>query len=203
MSRSKRTEPRKTPRQTRSRATVEAIQESAARILERDGYEAANVNEIARVAGVSTGSLYQYYPTKEALVASVAQKLTQDMLAVFVDGLDDLPLEPFDVAVRGIIVRSLRAFRLRPALRKVILEQVPEVMQVMATRDFDERLRYLIVAYLVERAAQIRATDLDLAARILMVSVEAVAGRLGAESDVDQDRLTDELTTLVVRFLSR
>jgi AcrR family transcriptional regulator len=178
--------------------------EAAARIVERDGYDAANVNEIARVAGVSTGSLYQYFPTKEALVGAVAQRQSNEMIAVFVRELEALPLEPFDQAVQAIVRASLIAFRFRPRLRRVILEQVPEVSRMLtATEDFDDRLRYLIVAYMEQHAATFRPADLDLAAQVLMVSVEAVAGRLSSDPRIDQDRLVEELCVLVTRYLLR
>jgi AcrR family transcriptional regulator len=60
--------PRKTPRQARARATVDAIVLAAAPILRSDGPEALNTNRIAEVAGVSIGSLYQYFPNKETRV---------------------------------------------------------------------------------------------------------------------------------------
>ena len=63
-------EPRKIPRQKRAQQTVDAIVVAATRICRTQGYDATNVNEVARVAGVSVGSLYQYFPSKEALIAS-------------------------------------------------------------------------------------------------------------------------------------
>ncbi|HQP19465.1 MAG TPA: helix-turn-helix domain-containing protein, partial [Phenylobacterium sp.] len=69
--------PRKTPRQARAEATVEAIIEAAARILEREGLEAFNTNAIARQAGVSVGSLYQYFPGKDAVMAALIRRESQ------------------------------------------------------------------------------------------------------------------------------
>jgi AcrR family transcriptional regulator len=54
--------PRKTATQERSRATVDALVEATARILVKEGYDKASTNRIAEVAGVSVGSLYQYFP---------------------------------------------------------------------------------------------------------------------------------------------
>ena len=68
------TEPRKQPRQARSQALVEAILDAATRIMVRDGREAANTNAIAREAGVSIGSLYQYFPNREAVLASLLHR---------------------------------------------------------------------------------------------------------------------------------
>ncbi len=72
-------EARKRPRQQRSRATVEAICVAAARVLASDGYARASTNRIAEVAGVSVGSLYQYFPNKDALVLAVAADHAADM----------------------------------------------------------------------------------------------------------------------------
>ena len=59
--------------QDRSRATVDALVEATARILVREGFDKASTNHIAAKAGVSVGSLYQYFPSKEALVAVAIQ----------------------------------------------------------------------------------------------------------------------------------
>jgi AcrR family transcriptional regulator len=71
MARKPATNPRKSASQERSRLTVEALLEATARVLMKDGYDRASTNKIAAVAGVSIGSLYQYFPSKEALVAAV------------------------------------------------------------------------------------------------------------------------------------
>jgi len=67
--------PRKTPRQARSLATVEVILDATARLLVDEGYEQATTNRIAERAGVSIGSLYQYFPNRESVVAAVAHRL--------------------------------------------------------------------------------------------------------------------------------
>jgi AcrR family transcriptional regulator len=74
------TKPRKTPRQRRSAELVEAIYEGGARILETEGLAGLNTNRVAEVAGVSVGSLYQYFPSKDAIVAGLLQRSRQDLL---------------------------------------------------------------------------------------------------------------------------
>jgi AcrR family transcriptional regulator len=74
-------QPRKSPRQRRSQATVEAIVEAAARVLETDGPDGFNTNAVARRAGVSVGSLYQYFPGKQALVAELSRRNAEAVLA--------------------------------------------------------------------------------------------------------------------------
>jgi AcrR family transcriptional regulator len=65
---------RRRPRQARSRATWEAIVEAAAQILERRGPAGFNTNEVAERAGVSIGTLYQYFADKHALLAAAARR---------------------------------------------------------------------------------------------------------------------------------
>ncbi len=65
---------RRSPRQARSRATWEAIVEAAAQILERRGPAGFNTNEVAERAGVSIGTLYQYFADKHAILAAAARR---------------------------------------------------------------------------------------------------------------------------------
>ena len=76
------TNPRKSASQERSRSTVDALLEATARVLVKEGYDRASTNRIAEVAGVSIGSLYQYFPNKEALVAAVIDRHTEQVSQV-------------------------------------------------------------------------------------------------------------------------
>src|SRR5262249_60315502 len=82
MGRKLQTNPRKSASQERSRLTVDAILEATTRVLIKEGYDRASTNKIAAVAGVSIGSLYQYFPSKEALVAAVIDPHTQEQMRV-------------------------------------------------------------------------------------------------------------------------
>ncbi|HLI67516.1 MAG TPA: helix-turn-helix domain-containing protein [Caulobacteraceae bacterium] len=69
---------RRTPQQARSRATVEAIVEAAAQILERRGPEGFTTSDVAERAGVSIGTLYQYFPDKQAILIAAARRELAD-----------------------------------------------------------------------------------------------------------------------------
>src|SRR5437870_12652127 len=77
-----RTHPRKLPKQERAKATVEAILAATAHILVREGFDAASTNRIADEAGVSVGSLYQYFPSKQAIVSALLERHVHRMLGV-------------------------------------------------------------------------------------------------------------------------
>ena len=73
--------PRRSPSQTRSRATVDGILTAAARIFARDGFATGTTNRIAELAGVSIGSLYEYFPNKQALLVDCwTRRLTKPPL---------------------------------------------------------------------------------------------------------------------------
>jgi len=97
-------EPRKRPVQERSRDTVDRILSAAARIFDEDGYRRTTTNRVAEAAGVSVGSLYQYFPNKDALLVALAERHVDEITAAFDDRLAQL-----DRAAPGIgeVLRSL------------------------------------------------------------------------------------------------
>src|SRR5438093_9899970 len=102
MARKPPTKPRKNASQERSRATVDALVEATARILVREGFDKASTNRIAEQAGVSIGSLYQYYPSKEALVAAVIDRHNQQLRQVVRAALAEVAALPIEQAVRKL-----------------------------------------------------------------------------------------------------
>src|SRR5260221_6509172 len=97
-----RTAPRKQPRQGRSQATVEAILTATSRILVKEGFDRASTNRIAEQAGVSIGSLYQYFPSKEALVVALMQRHIDEISKLIGAAVTRLIGAPIAVAVRGV-----------------------------------------------------------------------------------------------------
>src|SRR3569832_2453239 len=97
------TKPRKRAGQERSRATVEALVEATARILVKEGFDKASTNRVAEVAGVSVGSLYQYFPSKEALVAAVIKRHNTKNTKTKRRELADIDSQPLEQGVRTLI----------------------------------------------------------------------------------------------------
>lgn len=98
------TNPRKTPRQQRSRETVERILEAAAHIFNERGYTEATTNEIADEADVSIGSLYQYFPNKDALLLALAHKHIQATTTALALTLNELANETdFESIIRHVV----------------------------------------------------------------------------------------------------
>src|SRR3954466_10116872 len=118
-----RTLPRKAAAQERSKATVDAILQATARILVKEGYDRASTNRIAEAAGVSIGSLYQYFPSKEALVATLIERHMDEMMAIVRDAMVDLSAVPLEHAARELVRMMIDAHALDSKLHKVLVEQ--------------------------------------------------------------------------------
>src|SRR5262249_12316594 len=119
-----RTNPRKAASQHRSRITVDALLGATARILIKDGYDRASTNRISHVAGVSIGSLYQYFPSKEALVAVLIDRHQQQMMQLLRDALIKVAMRPVEEAARELVTVMIDAHRVDPQLHRVLVEQV-------------------------------------------------------------------------------
>ena len=126
--------PRKSPRQLRARATVETILEAAARILETAGPEGFNTNAVAAKAGVSVGSLYQYFPAKQALVAELSRRNADAVLQGLAEVAAATVGQPLEVRLRAFVRFAIAQQCARPRLSRV-LDRLEEGMAL----DTDER----------------------------------------------------------------
>jgi AcrR family transcriptional regulator len=200
------TSPRKQASQERSRATVDALIEATARILVKEGFDKASTNRIAQEAGVSIGSLYQYYPSKEALVAAVIERHTRDLMQVVRVALMEVAALPIEEAVRKIVSVAIDAHRIDPKLHRVLAEQIPRTGRLEKVEAFNRQYYSLVRDYLESRRDELRPVDLGLAAFVCVTSIEAlthtaVLRRPEILSDEAIGTLVDEATRLVVRYL--
>jgi AcrR family transcriptional regulator len=199
------TSPRKQPHQQRAQDTVEALLEATARVLCEHGYDRASTNRIAQQAGVSIGSLYQYFPSKEALVAALIDRQAEREFEVARAKMVEVAGAPLRVAVRELCEASLAAHSVNPKLHKVLFEQVPRLGRLRKLLDLQNRAEQLLCAYLEARREEIRPKNLELAVFILVQAVEATTHCAALERpDLLRDRrLLDELCELVVRYLAK
>ena len=109
-------QPRKWPRQARSRATFDALLDATARILERDGYAALTTNRIAERAGASVGTLYEYFPDADTMVALLAAREIGRVLDVLESSMEALHDEPFEPAMRAWLGVGRERFYDDPAI---------------------------------------------------------------------------------------
>jgi len=208
MARKLRTSPRKSASQERSRLTVNTILEATARVLTKDGYDRASTNKIAAKAGVSIGSLYQYFPSKEALVAAVSERHSHEVLQAVRNALVKVAARPLEEAVRGFVSIAIDAHRVNPKLHRVLAEEIPRLGRLESVETINLDAHALIRGYLDAHRDEIDMTDLDLAAFICVTVVEAlthaaVLHRPDILTDGKAEKFVDEVTDLVVRYLRK
>lgn len=175
MARHRARKPRKYASQERSRATVAALIEATARILVSDGFDKTSTNRIAEVAGVSIGSLYQYFPNKEALVLAVVERHNQDILQVVGGALAEIDSLPVEEAVRKLVEIAIKAHRVSPELHRVLTEQIPRIGPLAHVETANSQAHAVFKAYLESRRDELCIADVGLAAFICATAIEAVA----------------------------
>ena len=206
MARRPRTSPRKTASQQRSRLTVDALIEATARVLTKDGYDRASTNRIAAVAGVSIGSLYQYFPSKEALVAAVIDRHTEALSQVARAALLKVAARPIEIAVRELVTAAIDAHRVDPKLHRVLAEEVPRTGRLENIDAVERNACAFVRGYLEAHRSEIGAPDLDLAAFIVVTTIEAlthsaVLHRPDILAGEKSGEFVDEVTGLALRYL--
>ena len=175
--------PRKRPRQVRSADTVETIIAAAARVLERESLAGFNTNRVAEVAGVSVGSLYQYFPNKSALIAALIDR-QQTALAEAVEACvaanegRSLREALFALAELGIE----QQYR-RPLLAAALDHEETRLPLGARLRDSEQRIGAAVAALLARHADELAAPlqhsdvhDVFVIAKA-MVEADAMAGR--------------------------
>jgi AcrR family transcriptional regulator len=156
--------PRKLPKQSRSKVTVEAILEATTHILVEEGYDKANTNRIAERAGISIGSLYQYFPNKEALMTALMEQHAQEMAELVETKLNRLFDSPLEIAIPEIITAVVAAHAINPRLHQVLSEEIPCSERSPQMHKADERITQLLRAYLDRWRDRIQPQNIDLRA---------------------------------------
>ena len=195
--------PRKQPRQQRAVETRQAILDAAARIFAEYGYAAGTTNRIAEAADLSIGSLYQYFPSKEALVAAVIERHSGEMMEEIRASLLRVAGLPLDEAVRELVRVMIDAHRIEPKLHRVLVEQIPRVGSLEKIEQINEAGMALVRAYLEAHKSEIAVEDLDMAAFVATTAVEALThvAVLQRPDLLERPSFAGEVSRLVIRYL--
>jgi AcrR family transcriptional regulator len=196
--------PRKLPKQARSEATVEAVLEAAAQVFERHGYAAGTTNRIAERAGVSIGSVYQYFPNKDAILVALVHRHIAEGTAALQPHIERLNRGArFDEVLPDIVDSMVALHALAPGLHRVLFEetQLPPTLRA----ELDSLEDRLVVLATDALAAPPRSplADLRLSARIAISAIEGLTHRLVLRPPpgVTPEAIAREITKLVRAYL--
>ncbi|MGH0035402.1 MAG: TetR/AcrR family transcriptional regulator [Myxococcota bacterium] len=198
--------PRKRPRQARSRATVEAILEAAARIFRQHGYAAGTTDRIAEKAGVSIGTLYQYFPNKDALLVALAERHIDAGFARVRELLDrsaaaELPLESL---VRRFVEAMIALHAHEPELHRVLFEEAP--LPASLRRSLRQRELALAgeVRAVLEAQPGVCMGDPMVSAYVVVQTIEGLVHGfiLHPPAGIDAEALADEIVAMICGYLA-
>ena len=189
---------RRRAKQERARDTIAVVLEAAAQVLQREGYARATTNRVAEVAGVSVGTIYQYFADKDELFDALIRREIAGLQGLLRDAAPD-PREPLADALRGLLRALVRAQPEAPALYRS-LEHVPNALfrrRVAAARG---SVVDWVRAFLAVHRRELRVRDLDTAAFLIVAAAEGVA--MNASPEFYLAHGADELATLFSRYLT-
>jgi AcrR family transcriptional regulator len=161
------------PRQSRSKDTVAAILEATTQILIERGSAGLTTNHVAARAGVSIGTLYQYFSNKQDLVMAVVNAHIAEMLTLLRETVFDAADLPIPVTVRRYVRGMIEAHSVNPELHHACLEETLR-QDPSFLFDIQARAAQLVQAYLSMRAHAIRPKNVAAAAYVLVVSVDTL-----------------------------
>ncbi len=161
-------EKRRTPKQKRSQVTRDAVVEAAARVFAEVGLANATTARIAEVAGVSPGSMYHYFPSKDSLVVAILEREADGLHRRFMELAAEMGISDVPRLIRAFVDAMLRTFEDQRKLYRVMLDEVPRLFGLGPTQMIDERVARSVRLLLELGKDRVRARDLDHAAMLLV-----------------------------------
>jgi AcrR family transcriptional regulator len=196
---------RRQPTQARSKRTVATILQATAQVLMRDGYDCTTTNLVADRAGVSIGSLYEYFPNKEALVSALASAHIAELVAGVEAAMRATDGRGAKAIVSALLCAGLDAHRVNPRLHKVLVEQVPRIGALAQSLDISSVLQRKIEEDLRRRFPELRPGRARMIAFVLETSIEALTHRAVVEAPdwIETGEIEKEALGLLQPYLER
>jgi AcrR family transcriptional regulator len=198
--------PRKRPAQRRSQDTVDAILDAAAQVFAERGHARGTTNRIAARAGVSIGSLYEYFPNKDAILVALAERHLERMLGEVASRLEEAQERAGSLGalLRRFVGAMLDAHERNPALHRVVFSEAPHPPALHAcVLQMEEGLAHSVEAWL-RRSDEVRHPDPDRAAHLVVQTVEALTHRYAHHHtihDLPREDFVEEVVSLLGSYL--
>jgi AcrR family transcriptional regulator len=164
---------RKRPQQVRSTRLVADIKEAAARVLARDGVQKFTTARVAEVAGVSVGSLYQYYPSKEAILFQL-QTDEWERTGALLDSILANSQEPAPERLRSMVRAFFQSEFEEASLRTALEDAAPLYRDAPEVRKHRMIVMRRAAAFMTEALPQVPVNERRLAGAVLMTTMSAV-----------------------------
>jgi AcrR family transcriptional regulator len=207
MVRKPRTEARRRPTTGGARETVRALLLATERLLRSEGPSRPTTNQIAELAGASIGSLYQYFASKDALIAALVDRRVAEQMDLIRAHLSETREQTLEQVLAAFVLEFVKLYALRPEVDSILLSLIARVERRGAMLAAERSAVAILREHLHGRGTGFAPQDLDLAAFVLVHALQAVVAAAAAhyperllEAEY-QRQLAGELTALAMRYL--
>jgi AcrR family transcriptional regulator len=202
-----RLDPRKLPVQQRSKVTVNDILLAAAQVFETHGYAAGTTNRIAERAGVSIGTLYQYFPSKEAIAVALLEQHIADTDRRLHEWVGHMVVEQHGLqeALHDYVTGMLETHYGQPRLQHILLEETPLPDRVHQAVLEAERHAAKTVSGLLRLYPEVRCVAPEHVGFMVFQTVESLTHRFAAHPDeqfITRTGFVEEVVTMLVAYLT-
>lgn len=192
----------KEPKQKRARVTVDSILEASKIVIEKSGLEKFNTNYIAEVAGVSIGSLYQYFKNKESILEVLLDKELTKSRSDLDEILKDSNDKSLEEVVNTIVIYLVENWEKKGVFGKIIFQYVPDIIDLNYFKKIDQKL----IPYLVEKVSDsnesVNEEDLDYAIFLIIQTVRSTILLINDPyKKMDIDKIKKELSIMISSYL--
>lgn len=196
--------PRKQPKQARSAVTQDIILQAAAHILETDGMADFNTNRIAEIAGVSIGSLYQYFPSKQAILAELIRRNKAQFLAELAQSTTNAGTKKFDDTLETLIDAVVRFQFDRPKLARHLKYLEATLPLDEEARQKDQRISQLVGNVLrTTQNAKLSAQQIAILTQDIIAIVRGIVDAAAITKEGDKAALKARVMNAVIGYLDR
>jgi len=171
---------RKRPRQARSELLVGTILEAATRVLARDGAQRFTTARVAETAGVSVGSLYQYFPNKESILFRLQTDEWRQTAALMDGILDDTKLPPLE-RLRAVVVAFFRSECEEAEMRVALSDAAPLYRDAPETLAQRQASRRRSLTFMREALPGVPARELTFATDLVMTSMSVIGKKVSEQ----------------------
>ncbi len=196
--------PRKQAVQARSKFTVEAVFEAAVQVFTENGYEGATTDLIAARAGVSVGTLYQYFPNKQAILIEIWKRNMENADKVRESFVSNHPFrDGMDSNVIKEVLKFIYQMHRESAKPHLFFEEVPLPDFIKNRMAEKEAIAIRMFQHVLEHCVNLRRGRLDIAARMMYEVMERLIHRYMThfQNEMSEAEFIDEASDMICRYL--
>jgi AcrR family transcriptional regulator len=195
---------RKKPTQERSKTTVDAIYQAVAHILDKDGPVGLTTNKIAEVAGVSVGSLYQYFKNKEGIFEAILMEMIERNLKNMEKSISNLDPATIDIGsiVKIVVQTHFENISNMGKLSTYLLQHSRQLLPNEHFKKADERISHFLIQKMEEYNFEIRPKNPKHAFFVCSQAVRSVfLMSFITAAPEERQAIMDELADMLTRYL--